>query len=102
MRLFIRMIKKLKWREIITFKSIWGGLRDENNKSLNPSLLKLPTTANGQPITFAPGSTPYIEGSIGVENIFKFVRVDLVRRFTYLNDPEVAEWGVRARVIFNF
>ncbi len=43
-----------------------------------------------------------MEGSVGIENIFKFVRVDLVRRFDYLEHPEVAEWGIRARVLFTF
>ena len=91
----IPLFKKLKWRETFSFKSLWGGLRDENNPSIHPSLYQLPIDGSGQPISYIMGKTPYIEGSIGIENIFKFVRVDLVRRFTYLNDPEVAKWGIR-------
>ena len=37
-----------------------------------------------------------------IENIFKFVRVDLVKRFTYLDHPDVSQWGIRARVKFDF
>ena len=75
---------------------------DQNDPALHPSLYQFPTDANGQPTTFAIGKRPYIEGSVGIENIFKFVRVDLVRRFDYLEQPEVAKWGIRARVLFTF
>jgi len=98
----IPLFKKLKWRETFSFKSLWGGLRDENNPAIHPSLYQLPIDGSGQPISYIMGKTPYIEGSVGIENIFKFVRVDLVRRFTYLNDPEVAKWGIRTHVLFTF
>jgi hypothetical protein len=98
----IPLLKKLKWRETFSFKALWGGLSNENNPSLHPSLYQLPTDENGNPTTFALGKTPYIEGSVGIENIFKFVRVDLVRRFNYLDHPDVAKWGIRTRVLFTF
>ncbi len=98
----IPLFKRLKWRETVAFKSLWGGIREENNPSTNPTLYQLPINGNGQPITYFMGKTPYIEGSVGIENIFKFIRVDLVRRFTYLNDPDVAKWGIRARALFTF
>ena len=98
----IPLFKKLKWRETFSFKSLWGGLRDENNPAIHPSLYQFPIDGSGQPISYIMGKTPYIEGSVGIENIFKFVRVDLVRRFTYLNDPEVAKWGIRTHVLFTF
>jgi hypothetical protein len=98
----IPLLKKLKWRETASFKAIYGGVSDENNPSLHPSLYQYPVTSTGQPITYALGRTPYIEGSVGIENIFKFVRVDLVRRFTYLNNYDVAKWGIRTLVQFNF
>jgi hypothetical protein len=98
----VPLLKKLKWRETFSFKALWGGLSDENNPSLHPSLYQLPTDENGKPTTFAMGKTPYIEGSVGIENIFKFVRVDLVRRFDYLDQPDVAKWGIRARALFTF
>lgn len=98
----IPLLKKLKWRELFSVKSLWGGLSNENNPSLHPSLYQLPVDGNGRPITYIMGKTPYVEGSVGIENIFKFVRVDLVRRFTYMDDPEVSKWGIRARVLFTF
>lgn len=98
----IPLLKKLKWREVVSFKGIWGNLTAENNPALHPNLYSFPIESNGQPITYALGHTPYIEGGFGIENIFKFVRVDLVRRFTYLDHPDIAKWGIRTRVQFDF
>ena len=94
----IPLFKKLKWREVASLKMVYGGLSEKNNPSLHPSLYQFPVTATGQPITYALGNTPYTEGSVGIENIFKFVRIDLVHRFTYLDHPDVSPWGIRARV----
>jgi len=92
----------LKWREVISFKGLWGGLRDENNPNYNHSVYKFSADEDGMPITYTLGRTPYVEGSVGIANIFKLVRVDLIRRFTYLDNPDVSEWGIRARVKFDF
>jgi hypothetical protein len=96
------LFKKLKWREVASLKAIYGGLSDKNDPSLHPDLYQFPVAADGRPITYGLGKTPYVEGSVGIENIFKFVRVDLVRRFTYLDHPDVSKWGIRARVKFDF
>jgi hypothetical protein len=98
----IPLLKKLKWRETASLKAIYGGLSADNNPSLHPSLYQLPIASNRQPITYPLGNTPYVEGSVGIENIFKFVRVDLVHRFTYLDHPDVARWGVRTLVQLSF
>jgi hypothetical protein len=43
-----------------------------------------------------------MEGSIGVANIFKVLRLDMVERFTYLDHPEAPKYGLRALVIIQF
>lgn len=98
----IPLIKKLKLREVFSFKALYGGLRDENNPAVTPGLYRLPDYEDGSKRTYALGKDPYIEGSVGVGNIFKLLRVDLVKRFNYLNHPSVSEWGIRARVKFDF
>ena len=98
----IPLLKKLKLREVVSFKALYGGLRDENNPALTSSLYRLPDYEDGSKRTYALGNDPYMEGSVGVGNIFKLLRVDLVKRFNYLNHPEVSEWGIRARVKFDF
>ncbi|SDM62008.1 CarboxypepD_reg-like domain-containing protein [Daejeonella rubra] len=96
------LISKLKLREMVSFKALFGGLRDENNPALNQNLYQLPKYETGAQRTYALSNTPYLEGSIGIGNIFKLLRVDVVKRFNYLNHPEVSEWGIRARVKLDF
>ncbi|MCX2496294.1 DUF5686 family protein [Pedobacter sp. PF22-3] len=98
----VPLIKKLKLREVVSFKALYGGLRNENNPNFQSGLYQLPVYENGAQRTYALGNEPYMEGSVGVGNIFKLLRVDLVKRFNYLNHPEVSEWGIRARVKFDF
>ncbi|ACT93772.1 DUF5686 and carboxypeptidase-like regulatory domain-containing protein [Dyadobacter fermentans] len=98
----IPLLKKLKLREVVSFKGLVGGLRDENNPAFNPGLYRFASDADGRPITYTLSREPYIEGSVGIANIFKLLRVDLVKRFTYLDNPNVSEWGIRARFRLDF
>lgn len=97
----IPLVKKLKWREAISFKILTGGLRKENNPNVTPGLIEFSTT-NGVPNTYALGRKPYMEGSIGLLNVFKVLRLDVVRRFSYLNHPNVDKWGLRGWVRLMF
>lgn len=98
----IPLFKKLKLREVAAFKILYGGLRDENNPYRDPSLIQFTKDAQGVPVTYTLGKRPYMEGSIGIANIFKILRIDLVKRFTYLNNPVVSELGIRGRFKFDF
>jgi hypothetical protein len=98
----IPLIKKLKLREYITFKGLTGGLRTENNPDLHSSLIQFPVNPEGIPTTYFLGKTPYMEGSVGIGNIFKVGRLDLVRRFNYLDNPGASKYGLRARIQFEF
>ncbi len=98
----IPLIEKLKWREVVSFKSLWGGLRSENNPANDPTQLQFPVREGGQTITHSLNNGPYMEASAGIENIFKLVRLDVVRRLSYLDNPDAAKWGIRARVKFQF
>lgn len=96
------LIKKLKLREVFSVKALYGGLRAENDPATGVGIYQLPKFDNGLQRTYSLANDPYIEGSVGIGNIFKLLRVDLVRRFTYLDHPEVSKWGIRARVKFDF
>lgn len=99
----IPLFKKLKWREALSAKVLYGGVRNENNPYLNPNTLQFPVDKdNGLPTTYILGKEPYVEVSAGIMNILKMVRVDLVKRLTYLNHPDVTSWGIRSRVRFDF
>ena len=98
----IPLIKLLKWREIISFKALYGGLRNENNPAKSTGIYKFPLFDNGSSRTYTFSKVPYIEAGVGIGNIFKFVRIDAIKRFNYLNNPEVSQWGVRASVKADF
>lgn len=98
----IPLFKKLKWREAVSIKALYGGLRSQNDPQQNPSLYQFPTDAQGVPSTYTLTRTPYIEASAGVANVLKFFRIDLVKRLNYLDHPNVSQWGIRARATFDF
>jgi Family of unknown function (DUF5686)/CarboxypepD_reg-like domain len=95
------LLKKLKWREVIEAKILVGGLRSENNPDKTPDQMKFPLT-NGKIETFSLTNEPYIEAGFAIANIFKLIRVDFIKRFTYLNDPEIPLYGIRLRTKFDF
>jgi len=98
----IPLLRKLQLREVITFKALWGGLDDKNRPNDQNKLLLFPTNADGTPVTHTLERTPYIEASVGVANILKFFRIDLVRRFTYTDNPAISKTGIRMRAKFEF
>jgi hypothetical protein len=97
----IPLFKKLKLREQLAGRVIYGSLRDENDPSKNPDLIAF-QKYNGAVTSFTLNQGPYFEGSVGIGNIFKFLRVDLVKRFTYTNNPYITKLGIRTRFRFDF
>jgi hypothetical protein len=91
----IPLLKKLKLREMATFKGLYGRVSDGNNPDYQSGLFKFPANAEGVPLTYSLKNQAYIEASVGVSNIFKVLRIDFIRRFTYTNNPNVSNFGVR-------
>ena len=98
----IPFTKHLNIREIVTCKVLYGNVTKTNDPVQQSNLFRFPVQPNGTPVTYSLGKTPYIEGSIGIGNIFKLLRIDLVRRFTYLDNPNVSKYGIRARFRLDF
>ena len=101
----IPLLKKLKWREAIGFKMLYGHLTDKNNPMKHPgdSELFLFPTRDGGPTSFVMDpKTPYMECSVGIHNIFKILHIDYVRRLNYLDHPDANKWGVRFMVMMTF
>jgi hypothetical protein len=98
----IPVINKLKWREVITFKGIYGGVSDKNNPNVTDGLMLFPTDGYGNQTTFTLEEKPYMEVGIGITNIFKILRIDFVKRLTHLDNPNVAGWGVRGKIVLDF
>ena len=79
------LLRKLNLREVITFKGFVGDL-DERHSSLLD-----------YPEQLAPGNTrPYGELGFGIENLFRFFRVDAVWRATHQWDSSPI--GLRVRM----
>lgn len=105
----IPLLKKLKLKEAISFKGIYGGLDDANDPRINNDLLQFNADENGNPLTapFDP-RTPFIEWGVGVYNIFRFLRFDVIKRVNYLNRPNIEEvfgvkgLGIRGRLKVEF
>lgn len=86
-------INKLKLRGVVSFSGIYGGLTNKNNPFLsgNEGLYRFPDSSvydqNGEYVSgyaSSPiGKLPYMEITAGFENIFKFIRIDYIRRITY-------------------
>ena len=86
----IPLLRKLKWREVVTAKGVIGNFNEANLDELI-----LPEN------TFTL-SKPFVEGSIGIENIFKFLRVDALYRLSYLDNPNIVKFGIRAKLQIDF
>lgn len=94
----IPLIKKLKLREVVSFKSLWGHLSDRNNPANNKNLFVFPENVHVTPMT----SEPYMEISAGIDNILRMFRVDSVWRLSYRNSPDAPNWGIRFAMHLSF
>lgn len=92
----IPLLKILKWREVLGFRGMWGSLSDKNNPSYNHNQLLFP------PSTYSLGSAPYMEYSVGIENIFQFFRIDYVKRINYLDNADIDKHGFRISFEMSF
>lgn len=98
----VPLVKKLKWREVFSMKAIYGGLRNENNPAYTNGVFQFQKNDDNEQITYDFSNKPYVEASVGLTNIFKFVRVDYVKRLNYLDQPDVPKHGIRVRIKFDF
>ena len=97
----IPLLKKLKWREYIGFRCLWGGLSDKNNPFLEQNaksdiLMMFPEGCH-----VMDSKKPYYELSVGIHNIFKLIHVEYVRRLNYHYENTHKD-GVRFMVRMTF
>ena len=85
----IPLIQKLKWRLLATANVLLGNM-SKANKSLIPPL---PSGTKYEAFSLDP-TVPYLEMGYGIENIFKFLRVDFIHRLNYLEVPRSRSFGV--------
>ena len=94
------LVNHLKMRVVVVGKFLYGSIEPQNSNVNDPSLI-LPPARLG-----SLDKKPYIEASAGLENIFSIVRVDLVKRFTYLDADNIGNFfgvkGLAPRIAFVF
>jgi hypothetical protein len=99
----IPLFKKLELREVGSVKVLYGNVTANNDPRNHPEeLFVFPTDVNGNPLTFTLKGKPYVEVSAGVGNILKFIRLEVIKRITYLDNPNVSDIGIRGRFKFDF
>ena len=78
-------IKKLKLRLVTNVRAVYGDISDRHQEEMIiPDFVR------------RFGNVPYVETSVGIENIAKFLRVDLVYRATH-QIPNVSPLGILFR-----
>ena len=82
-------IRALNWRFVATGNVLYGKLSDRSRRA-NSDTPDLP----------GPISIPYVEVGYGVENIFKFLRVDFIHRLTYRDTPGTSNFGIKVGAQF--
>jgi hypothetical protein len=80
----VPLLRKLKWREVVTLKAVWGTVNEKNRRALLfPKALS------------ALDKGPYAEASVGIENIFKIFRIDAFWRLNYQLPRAVDNFGFK-------
>ena len=80
----VPLLRKLKWREVATIKTVYGTVNDKNRKAL-----LFPASLHSL------DKGPYAEASLGVENIFKVFRVDAFWRLNYQRAKAIENFGFK-------
>lgn len=92
----IPLMRRLKWREVASAKAVIGGYDLKND-----AILSRDFNFDGRP-DIQILSKPFAEAAIGIENIFKVLRIDFIWRLTYLDNPNIVKYGIRAKLQFDF
>ncbi|MDE6928219.1 MAG: carboxypeptidase-like regulatory domain-containing protein, partial [Muribaculaceae bacterium] len=95
----IPFVKKAKLREVVSFRGLYGHLSRRNDPQYNPELFRFPSDAD----TRHMNQGPYMEISVGIDNILRCLRLDYVWRLTYRRtDYPVDHSGLRLALHFTF
>lgn len=88
----IPLIRKLKWRETAQVRGALGRTGDQNT-----GFNQLPAG------TYMLNSAkPYLEAGVGIENIFRFIRIDGFWRLSYNDHPGTNRFGMLVSAYFDF
>lgn len=86
----IPLLRKLKWREVGYVRTVIGTLSDANE------------SYNSLPDITHTLERPYIEGGVGIENIFKIIRIDAIWRLSHYDHEQINKFAVFVSLYFSF
>jgi hypothetical protein len=104
----VPLIRRLKWRELVTMRAVYGELTAKNR---TPVITNSFSTLQNK---------PYVEAGFGISNIFRIIRVDFIYRLSYTDDAyrlqyrqlqlnnnvarpyDVDRFGVKVSLLFAF
>jgi hypothetical protein len=86
----IPVLKNFNWRELLTFKAIYGGMDSRRREVYS------------LPETLSVSQKPYFEIGAGITNIFKVASLQSVWRLTDRAKSGVSPWGIVGGIRFNF
>ena len=98
----IPLLKKLKWREYLGVKCLWGELTDKNNPNNETYAGSVELMAFPEGCYVMDPKRPYVEVIAGIHNIFKILHVEYVQRLNYTSLPTAQKRGVRMMVRMTF
>ena len=81
-------VRRLRLRELVTFKMAWGHLPNATDIQLADAQFYHPNSLN----------TPYVELGCGIGNILRILDIHSVWRLTNWQDTSTPRWGIRFRL----
>lgn len=96
------LIKKLKWREYVGVRTLWGTLTDKNNPYAECNKTSDILMAFPEGAYIMDNNRPYVELIAGVHNVFRFFHIEYVRRLNYLDLPTAKKHGIRFKFSVKF
>ena len=86
----IPFLRKLKLREVIHGRGVWGSMSQENKEY------------SEFPVNTTQLDKPYFEAGVGIENILKFGRIDAVWRLSRLESSQADRFRIFISFQFSF
>lgn len=95
----IPYLKYLRFREVVGIHAMAGQLSNHNNPALHTHLPSLPLDENNQVFIYPfEWQKPYLELNIGITNILKVLRIDLISRLTHRREEKQLNTGIKASI----
>ncbi|MFK7808281.1 MAG: DUF5686 family protein [Saprospiraceae bacterium] len=95
----IPFLRKARLRSVANFRAIIGDMSEANREKNATNFFE--NTTEDDPVRIRiPNREPFMEASVGIENIFRFFRFDAIWRLNYNGDVPGTRFGIRGSIHF--